>query len=127
MQGIISGVVGGGAGLVFGALLAPFQSNIAQMESENLPMREQFRRGMKEMGQQSRSWGKNFMVIGAVFSTSECFVEKTRGRHDRWNPIYGGCLTGAILARDGARSNPERARRARTHAPPRSSGRARVT
>ena len=98
MQAIISGVVGGGAGLVFGAILAPFQSNIAQMESENLPMREQFRRGMKEMGSQSRSWGRNFMVIGGVFSCSECFVEKTRGRHDRWNPIYGGCITGAALA-----------------------------
>ena len=98
MQAIISGGAGGALGLLLGAVLAPFQSNIASMESENLPMREQFRRGMKEMGTQSRSWGKNLMVIGAVFSCSECFVEKTRGRTDRWNPIFGGCLTGGILA-----------------------------
>ena len=48
MQAIISGVVGGGAGLVLGAILAPFQSNIANMETDNLPMKEQFRRGMRE-------------------------------------------------------------------------------
>jgi len=98
MQAIISGAVGGGAGLVLGAILAPFNSNVANMEVDNLPMREQFRRGFREMGNQSKSWGKNLMVIGAVFSCSECFVEKTRARSDRWNPIFGGCITGGVLA-----------------------------
>jgi import inner membrane translocase subunit TIM22 len=102
MQAIISGVVGGGAGLVLGAILAPFNSNVSSMEVDNLPMREQFRRGFKEMGTQSRSWGKNLMVIGAVFSCSECFVEKTRARTDRWNPIFGGCITGGVLAANGS-------------------------
>ena len=98
MQAIIAGVVGGGAGLVLGAVLAPFNSNVANMEVDGLPMREQFRRGFREIGTQSRSWGKNLMVIGAVFSCSECFVEKTRARTDRWNPIFGGCITGGVLA-----------------------------
>lgn len=98
MQAIISGAVGGGAGMVLGAILAPFNSNVANMETDSLPMKEQFRRGFREIGVQSKSWGKNLMVIGAVFSCSECFVEKTRGRTDRWNPIYGGCITGGVLA-----------------------------
>ena len=98
MQAIISGVVGGGAGMVLGAILAPFNSNISSMETDNLPMKEQFRRGLREMGSQSKSWGKNLMVIGAVFSCSECFVEKTRARDRPWNPIFGGCITGGILA-----------------------------
>lgn len=101
MQAIISGVVGGGAGMVLGLVLAPFNSNVSNMEVDNLPMREQFRRGFREMGSQSRSWGKNLMVIGAVFSCSECFVEKTRARTDRWNPIIGGCITGGVLAANG--------------------------
>mmetsp|Transcript_16526 Transcript_16526/g.35426 ORF Transcript_16526/g.35426 Transcript_16526/m.35426 type:complete len:93 (+) Transcript_16526:1-279(+) len=67
-------------------------------------MKEQMRRGMKEVGTQSRSWGKNLLVIGAVFSCTECFVEKTRGRSDKWNAIGGGCLTGGILA---ASSGPQ--------------------
>ena len=98
MQAIISGVVGGGAGMVLGAVLAPFNSNVSNMEMDGLPMREQFRRGFREIGSQSKSWGKNLMVIGAVFSCSECFVEKTRARTDRWNPIFGGCITGGVLA-----------------------------
>ena len=98
MQGIISGVVGGGAGMLLGAVLAPFNSSVANMENDNLPMREQFRRGFREMGAQSRSWGKNLLVIGGIFATTECFVEKTRARHDRWNPIIGGCITGGVLA-----------------------------
>lgn len=99
IQAILAGAVGGVAGLALGAVLAPFNnSTMANMETENLPMRDQFRRGMKEVGTQSKSWGKNLMVIGAVFSVSECFVEKTRGRKDRWNPIMGGCITGGALA-----------------------------
>ena len=106
MQAIISGAVGGAAGMVLGAFLAPFQSNIATMETDNMPIKDQFRYGMREIGAQSRSWGKNLLVIGAVFSCSECFVEKARGRTDRWNPIYGGCITGAALAASGAPSPP---------------------
>ena len=117
MQAIIAGVVGGGAGLVLGAVLAPFNSNVANMEVDGLPMREQFRRGFREIGTQSRSWGKNLMVIGAVFSCSECFVEKTRARTDRWNPIFGGCITGGVLAANGASAAPCRPSALARHLP----------
>ena len=53
---------------------------------------------MQEVGSSSRSWGKNLAVIGAVFSCTECFIEKARGRSDKWNPVAGGCITGAVLA-----------------------------
>ena len=98
MQAIQQGAAGGVLGMLLGAVLAPFSSNVTNLENTDLPMREQFRRGGREIAAQSRSWGKNLLVIGAVFSCSECFVEKTRGRHDRWNPIVGGCVTGGILA-----------------------------
>jgi hypothetical protein len=102
-QAIISGAVGGVAGAALGAVLAPFQSNVTALENQDLPMKEQMRRGMREIGSQSRSWGRNLMVVGAVFQCSECFVAKARGSHDRWNPIYGGCVTGGVLASSGAR------------------------
>lgn len=101
MQAIIAGGAGGVAGLALGVVLAPFQSNVQSMEAADLPMREQFRRGAREVASQSKSWGKNLMVIGAVFSVSECITEKARGRTDRWNPIIGGCFCGAALAAQG--------------------------
>lgn len=101
MQAIIAGLVGGGLGMVAGVVLMPFSSSMQNLETQNLPLREQMRQGAKEMGAQSRSWGKNFLVIGGVFSCTECFVEKTRGKHDRWNAIGGGCVTGGVLAASG--------------------------
>mmetsp|Transcript_14043 Transcript_14043/g.36327 ORF Transcript_14043/g.36327 Transcript_14043/m.36327 type:complete len:156 (+) Transcript_14043:85-552(+) len=98
MQSIIAGGAGGVLGLGLGVILAPFQSNVQSLDAQNLPLKEQMRLGAKEMASQSKSWGKNLLVIGAVFSCSECIVEKTRGRTDRWNPILGGCVCGAVLA-----------------------------
>ena len=98
MTALMSGVVGGGCGLVLGAVLVPFGSALQTEEFNNLPLKQQFRRGMQEVGSSSRSWGKNLAVIGAVFSCTECFVEKARGRSDKWNPVAGGCITGAVLA-----------------------------
>ena len=66
MQAIISGGVGGLAGMVLGAVLAPFQSNMASIEDTNLPMKEQFRRGFKEMGTQGKA---------GVFSPSQLFAQ----------------------------------------------------
>ena len=112
MTALMSGVVGGGCGLVLGAVLVPFGSALQTEEFNNLPMRQQVKRGFQEVGSSSRSWGKNLMVIGAVFSCTECFVEKSRGRTDRWNPVFGGCITGGVLAvraaptRETARPSP---------------------
>lgn len=103
MNAMMSGAAGGAMGLVLGAVLMPFSAS-AQMDAEaNKPLRQQIRTGVREMGVQSKSWGKSLMMIGAIFSCTECFVEKARGRHDRWNAVGGGCITGGILAANGAR------------------------
>ena len=41
----------------------------------NLPMREQLRRGLKDMGGRSYSSAKNFGIVGAVFAGTECCIE----------------------------------------------------
>lgn len=41
----------------------------------NLPMREQLRRGFKDMGSRSLSSAKNFGMIGAMFAGTECVIE----------------------------------------------------
>ena len=44
-----------------------------------LPMKEQLRRGLKDMGSRSFSSAKNFALVGAIFSGTECCIEGVRG------------------------------------------------
>lgn len=41
----------------------------------NLPIREQLRRGFKDMGARSFSSAKNFGMVGALFAGTECCIE----------------------------------------------------
>ena len=41
----------------------------------DLPLREQLRRGFKDMGTRSYSSAKNFAMVGAIFSGTECCIE----------------------------------------------------
>lgn len=42
---------------------------------QNLPVREQLRRGLKDMGSRSFSSAKNFGIVGAMFTGTECCIE----------------------------------------------------
>ena len=44
----------------------------------DLPMREQLRKGFKDMGSRSYSSAKNFAMVGAIFSGTECCIEGVR-------------------------------------------------
>lgn len=44
----------------------------------DLPMREQLRRGFKDMGARSFSSAKNFGLVGAMFAGTECCIEGVR-------------------------------------------------
>ena len=41
----------------------------------NLPLREQLKRGFKDMGSRSYSSAKNFGIVGAIFAGTECCIE----------------------------------------------------
>lgn len=47
-------------------------------EIAKLPVREQLRRGFKDMGSRSYSSAKNFGLIGAIFAGTECCIEGVR-------------------------------------------------
>lgn len=65
----------------------------------DLPVREQLKIGLKDMGRSSWSSAKNFAYLGGMFSGIECCIEGLRGKNDAWNGVAGGFLTGGILAR----------------------------
>ena len=47
-----------------------------------LPLREQLRRGFKDMGSRSFSSAKNFGLVGAMFAGTECCIEGVRCERD---------------------------------------------
>lgn len=75
-------------------------------EIAKLPLREQLRKGFKDMGSRSFSSAKNFGLIGAILSGTECCIEGYRGKNDLKNAVAAGCITGGIL---GAKAGPQAA------------------
>ena len=107
------GVIGGGTmGLLMGVFLGamsdatPPVQVIAGRDVPQAPLREQLRTTMRATGEKSRYWCRNFAFITGVFGGSECLVEKYRGKHDVWNSVASGCITGAALQ---AKSGPQAA------------------
>ena len=70
------------------------------------PIKEQARAALRQTGEKSLYWCRNFAFITGVFSGSECVVEKIRGRSDVWNATVSGCVTGAAMQ---AKAGPQSA------------------
>lgn len=106
----MSGTVGGGLGLFCGLLFGGYSSAVdkaVEMEgSSSVKLRVGFREAARAMG----SYAKSFAMFGIVFSASECTVEKVRARHDLYNSVIAGCMTGATLASQPRQTIPARAR-----------------
>ena len=107
------GVIGGGVmGLLMGVFLGamsdatPPVQIIAGREVPQAPLREQMRTTLRATADKSKYWARNFAFITGVFGGSECLVEKYRGKHDVWNSVASGCITGAAMQ---ARQGPQAA------------------
>jgi import inner membrane translocase subunit TIM22 len=64
----------------------------------NLPLKEQLRKGFKDMGQRSWSSARNFGKVGAIFAGTECCIEGYRGKNVLSNGVMAGCITGGVLS-----------------------------
>jgi hypothetical protein len=67
-------------------------------EPPAVPLRVAFVQGLREMGTRAVSSGRNFALVGGVYATIECTLEKARGRRDLQNALASGFATGALLA-----------------------------
>lgn len=103
---VAKSIMAGGAGFALGGAFGLFMSSMAYdtplspqgQEMSKLPVKEQLRRGLKDMGSRSYSSAKNFMIIGAAYSGTECAVESLRAKNDLTNSVVAGCITGGALA-----------------------------
>jgi len=107
-------VMAGGMGFALGGAFGLFMASMSYdspltpqgREISTLPWREQLRRGFKDMGSRSFSSAKNFGMVGALFSGTECCIEGLRAKNDLKNGIAAGCITGGLL---GAKAGPQAA------------------
>ncbi|KAK5084372.1 Mitochondrial import inner membrane translocase subunit tim22 [Lithohypha guttulata] len=105
---LVKSIMAGGAGFALGGVFGLFMASMNYdtpltpqgAELTKLPMREQLRRGFKDMGTRSWSSAKNFGKIGFLYSICECTVEGFRAKNDLYNSAAGGLAAGAILARN---------------------------
>jgi len=95
-------------GVFLGAMsdLTPPVTMIDGREVPQAPIKEQMRTTLRATAEKSRYWCRQFAFITGVFGGSECLVEKYRGKHDIWNPVASGCITGAAIQ---AKSGPQAA------------------
>ncbi|KAL3793427.1 hypothetical protein ACHAWO_012604 [Cyclotella atomus] len=98
------GVIGGGVmGLVMGVFMGaltdmtPPVTIIDGKEVPQAPLKEQMRTTLRATAEKSMYWCRQFAFITGVFGGSECLVEKYRGKHDVWNAVVSGCVTGAAM------------------------------
>ena len=79
----------------------PGAPGVARTPHTARPRKNQLAHGFRDMGARSWSTAKNFGAVGALFSGIECGIEGLRAKNDMGNGVAAGCMTGAILARNG--------------------------
>jgi import inner membrane translocase subunit TIM22 len=89
----ISGVGGLGLGAIFGI----FTASVDPMYTINPNKVPTMKEIALEMKNRAWSTGKNFALLGVIFSTFECNIESYRGKHDLYNGFMSGFLTGGVL------------------------------
>ncbi|XP_065322085.1 mitochondrial import inner membrane translocase subunit Tim22-like [Gordionus sp. m RMFG-2023] len=90
---VMGGVIGGVFGLFTSAVDPNLNSNYYNTTSINVTAKEV----LKDMYSRSKSYAKNFAILGAMFSSTECLIESYRGKTDWKNATLSGGITGGIL------------------------------
>mmetsp|Transcript_895 Transcript_895/g.2456 ORF Transcript_895/g.2456 Transcript_895/m.2456 type:complete len:199 (-) Transcript_895:648-1244(-) len=94
----LSAIAGGGIGVFFGLVFGGYSGAVDEAVELKGTTREKLRVGFRSAARAMGSYAKSFALWGATFSGSECVVESYRARHDIYNSMMAGCITGATLA-----------------------------
>lgn len=97
---VMAGGAGFGLGAVFGLFMSSMQYDLPGSATSiyDKPFKEQMRLQFKDMGKRSFSSARNFGLVGAIFSGTECSIESYRAKNDIYNGVSAGCITGGVLA-----------------------------
>lgn len=101
----MAGVSGFALGGFFGLFMASMAYDVPVGSGVNhiseLPFKQQMKLQFSDMGKRSYSSAKNFGYIGMIYSGVECSIESLRAKHDLYNGVSAGCITGASLSIKG--------------------------
>ncbi|KAI5953732.1 TIM22 [Candida theae] len=102
----MAGASGFALGGFFGLFMASMAYDVpvgtdAVKHISDLPFKQQMKLQFADMAKRSYSSAKNFGYIGLVYSGVECTIESFRAKHDIYNGVTAGCITGAGLAIKG--------------------------
>lgn len=89
----MSGIGGFGMGALFGL----FTASVDPMYTINPTQVPTLREIAREMGTRAYSTGKNFALLGIMFSAFECNIETYRAKTDLLNGFLSGFCTGGVL------------------------------
>lgn len=108
---VIATIGGGVLGVASGIFLTALEAGGGPSMYNNMPgqpdlvknpPKSKVLHALKQTGAQmwdrSRFYTKSFALVGGIYSTFDCAVEKYRGKHDRLNSLYAGCMSGGVLA-----------------------------
>lgn len=86
----LSCVLGFGLGGAFGLFMSGLDSPVT---TEKMTARETLR----DMGTKSKSYAKNFALVGLMFAGSECMLESYKGKSGLGTSTMAGCATGGVI------------------------------
>lgn len=99
MAGVTGFALGGFFGLFMASMAYDVPVGTASVNHiSELPFKQQMKLQFSDMGRRSYSSAKNFGYIGFVYSGVECAIESLRAKHDIYNGVSAGCITGAGLS-----------------------------
>ena len=84
-------------GFGLGAIFGIFTASVDPMYTINPNKIPTFKEIALEFKTRALSTGKNFALLGVIFSAFECNIESYRGKTDLYNGFTAGFLTGGVL------------------------------
>jgi import inner membrane translocase subunit TIM22 len=98
---IMSSVMGGGLGVLFGIFMGTMDTSHIDGSLTTDAQKKGFRETLREVGKstwsRSKSYGKGFATMGALFSGSECVIETFRAKHDMYNRYVFNTARSVVL------------------------------
>uniref|UniRef100_A0A1B6E2J3 Mitochondrial import inner membrane translocase subunit TIM22 n=1 Tax=Clastoptera arizonana TaxID=38151 RepID=A0A1B6E2J3_9HEMI len=91
-------------GYALGAAVGLFSSSVGPTAGMGVEIEKQTAKQiLLEMKGSMMSYGKNFAMVGGVFSAVECIIESHRGTSDWKNGTYAGAVTGGLIGVRGSK------------------------